>query len=161
MPPPPGETHIDELHDIGFALAKSALLISALSDGTHNGIEMALTKDLKDACSEEDRIAFEEAAQLFFCKKKITGLTEHGSEMGIALTTGQKSAWCVKSKAEITDAWQQIFERRRLQERDDTAPINDPHVLRNMYTDWMNHWLSTELTQGQTRSAVVIFRSTS
>ena len=139
----------DVLHDIGFALAKSALLITALTGITPNCIDMAMSKELKGAFSEEDRTALEEAAQLFFCKKKSTGVAEHGSKFGVKPAASSKSALCLKSKAEISQAWQQIFERRRLQEVDDTVPINDPDVRTSMWNEWMNDFIQNELSHEQ------------
>ena len=55
----------------------------------------------------------------------------------------------MKSKKEISDAWNLIFERRRLAEKDDQIAIFDREVLKGMYTAWMNEWIATGLTVEQ------------
>ena len=48
----------------------------------------------------------------------------------------------LKSSAQIEQAWQRIFERRRLGEPDDRCAINDPDRLAKMWVAWQNDELS-------------------
>jgi hypothetical protein len=132
---------------IGLALAISASAIQTVPDAVRNCVNVAMEKEFEGLCTEDDRLALEDAAQQLFYKKKDTGVPEHGSKAGVK--PQERSAWCLKSKSEVTEAWQQIFERRRLEENDDTAAISDPDVLSRMFTEWMNEWISRELTQQQ------------
>jgi hypothetical protein len=142
------DEHIDH---IGRALVISASATLPVSDGMRKLIGAAIEKDFEDLCTKDERLALEEAAQLFFCKKKDTGVPEHGSKAGVK--PQHKSAWCLKSKTECADAWQLIFERRRLEENDDTAAISDPDVLSRMFTAWMDEWIARELTLEQRKRA--------
>ena len=156
---PEEETPTDERHErhtdhIGFALANSALRIHRRYNAEicyysqlQICIDAGMDTAFEDLCTKEDRKIIETAAEDFFCKKKDTGVPEHGRKAGVK--PQQKSASVLKSKSEVTEAWQQIFERRRLQERDDTAAISNPRVLARMYTDWMNEWIPNHLTQAQ------------
>ncbi len=49
------------------------------------------------------------------------------------------------------EVWEAILARRRLQEPDDRAPIQDQDVLARMYTSWMHEWLRDSLTDWEKR----------
>ena len=89
--------------------------------------------------------------QLFCCKKKDQGATQYdkGSKQGPP-ANAPRLAWCLinKSKQEIAEAWQFIFERRWLQEPRDDEPISDPFVRGN-YPDGMHEFLKRDLTPEQ------------
>ena len=68
--------------------------------------------------------------------------------------SGQQEAFCprrFKSAAEMEEAWQRTFERRRLAEPDDSCGIDDRDMLSNMWIAWQVDWLARELTQEQRR----------
>jgi len=135
--------HFDELHALGFALAKSASLLHdfSTSSGSRNCIDAAWMKPMMGACSEADRVALNTCATNFFLRKKVlqsTHTKSHGDQARV-----------LKSSAEIHDSWKLIFERRRLAERDDRQSIEDPHQLGEMWTAWQRDWFDKNLRPEQ------------
>ena len=135
--------HFDELHALGFALAKSASLLREFStlSGSRNCIDAAWMKPMTGACSEADREALNACLTNFFTRQKVLQSTH--------TKTPSDQARVLKSSTEIHDAWQLIFERRRLTERNDRQRIEDPHQLGDMWTAWQRDWFAKNLTPGQ------------
>ena len=55
----------------------------------------------------------------------------------------------LKSSAKIEEAWQCIFDRRRLGEPDDRRGIDDPDRLASMWVAWQRVWFASQLTPEQ------------
>ena len=149
------EEHYEELNALGLALAKTASLLPTFSTaiGSRDSLDAAALKSMQGACTEKDRQALEEAVQMFFCKKKNESAIQHGGKQRTRPTCDTpKSAWCFKSPDEINDAWQTMFRKRRLQEPNDNAPINNSNARKEMYNRWMKEFIANELTAEQRKN---------
>jgi hypothetical protein len=150
--PLPADEHGEEVQALGFALAKSALLVPqfATSDGPRNCLDASVLNTIVGACSKEDKVVLEEAVNRFFTERSDAGATEHGAKRG-KRPTGVKAAYRLKSKEAIIKAWEIILEKRREVEPRDCEPIKDPNILGGLYMKWMDEWLKENLTAEQTR----------
>ena len=135
--------HFDELAAIGFALATSASLFPQFSthDGSRNCIGAAWMKPMTGACTEADREALNSGATMFFTRRPVLQSTPPREN--------KDHARILKSSAEIKEAWQLIFEKRRLGEPDDRRSIEDPKQLASMLRTWQTEWFAKELTSAQ------------
>ena len=93
------------------------------------------------ACSLEEIRAIFSCMDSFFLERPVLEST--------ASTTNPAPARILKSSDEIKAAWQEILDRRRVEEKDDTAPIVDPERLKRMFKTWMNDFLREKLTAEQ------------
>ena len=96
---------------------------------------------MRNVCSEEDIQAFTYCMESFFLKRPVRQST--------ASTTDSVPAQTLKSAEEIKAVWTEILNRRRLEEEDDTAPINDSTRLQKMHAKWLRDFLENELTAEQ------------
>ena len=135
--------HFDELAAIGFALAKSASLLPEFATHARSGncIDAAWMKPMTGACTETDRAALNSCMTALFTRKPVLQSTPPRQN--------NDHARILKSPAQIQEAWQLIFERRRLGEPDDRSSIEDPEQLAKMWTTWQREWFAKELTPAQ------------
>ena len=133
----------DEIRSIGFALAKSLALLPEfiLPKDSKNGIDSASVDTMRNVCSEEDIQVLTYCMESFFLKRPVRQST--------APTTDGVPAQTLKSAEEIKAAWTEILARRRLEEEDDTAPINDSTRLKKMHAKWLQDFLDNKLTAEQ------------
>ena len=138
-----GAKHFDELGAIGFALAKSASLLPEFSTCAHSRdcINAAWMKPMTGACTEADKDALMTCMMMFFTRKPVLQSTPPRQN--------SDHARVLKSQTEIQEAWQLIFERRRLVEPDDRQSIGDPEQLAKMWTTWQREWFAKQLTEAQ------------
>ena len=115
----------DEIRSIGFALAQSLALLPGFSlpKKCRNCIDSASIDVMRNVCSEEDIQAFTYCMESFFLKRPVLQST--------ASTTDSVPAQTLKSAEEIKAVGTEILNRRRLEEEDDTAPINDSTRLKS------------------------------
>ena len=133
----------DEIRSIGFALAQSLALLPefALPKKSKNCIDSAAVDVMRNVCSEEDIQALTYCMESFFLKRLVLQST--------ASTTDDVPAQTLKSAEEIRAVWTEILTRRRLEEEDDTAPINDSTRLKEMHANWLQDFIDNELTAEQ------------
>ena len=138
-----GAKHFDELGAIGFAPAKSASPLQEFSTcaDSRDCIDAAWMKPMTGACTEADKDALMTCMTMFFTRKPVLQSTPPRQN--------SDHARVLKSQTEIQEAWQLIFERRRLVEPDDRQSIGDPDQLANMWTTWQREWFAKELTKAQ------------
>ena len=96
---------------------------------------------MRNVCSEKDIQTLTKCMESFFLKRPVLESTDS--------TTNPAPARILKSSDEIKAAWQEILDRRRVEETDDTAPIVDPERLKRMFKTWMNDFLRDGLTAEQ------------
>ena len=133
----------DDIRSIGFALAQSLALLPefALPKKCKDCIDSTSVDFMRNFCSEEDIQALTCCMESFFLKRPVRQST--------APTTDGVPAQTLKSAEEIKAAWTEILARRRLEEKDDTAPINDSTRLKKMHAKWLQDFLDNELTAEQ------------
>ena len=119
----------DEINSIGFALAKSLALLPefTLPKNCKNCIDSASVDFMRNVCSEEDIQALTYCMESFFLKRPVRQST--------ASTIDGAPAQTLKSEEEIKAVWTEILARRRSEEEDDTAPINDSTRLKKMHAN--------------------------
>ena len=114
----------DEINSIGFALAKSLALLPefTLPKNCKTCIDTASVDVMRNVCSERDIQALTHCMKSFFLKRPVLQST--------ASTIDGVPAQTLKSAEKIKAVWTEILDRRRLEEEDDTAPINDKTRLK-------------------------------
>ena len=144
--------HFDELATLGFALAKSASLLSefatqvtqtlpAMSLNARDCMEGAWMKPMTGVCTEADRESLNACMKVFFTKKKQTRQP--------VSKEAEVEARVFKTPDQIKEAWDLIFGQRRLFEPNDKQGIEDPEQLAEMWTSWQKDWIKKNATDKQ------------
>ena len=85
---------------------------------------------MRGACTREERIALQQCVYQFFTRRPVLQSTPSRQDA--------KAARVLKSSNEIAKAWQEIMDRRRLEEANDRCAIKDKPKLKRMHNTWMN-----------------------
>ncbi len=133
------EELLSDLQTVGFALAKCAVWMGRKAI---NSLDVVWTRTMDGAVDADDVRILQEATELFFTRRPVVPHSTPPRE-------DKTFARTLKSPQELEEAWREILTRRRLQEPDDRAPIQDQSVLSQMYTQWMHVWMHENLTEAQ------------
>ena len=140
---------LDRLDVTAFALAKSICKwTSSLkhSDGEREreSLDGAWLETFRGRCSNEDVNGLDACVKAFLVRYPVVPGTD-----GAPPRQDKNSPPCLREDSDIQRSWEQIFERRRRQESDDSKPINDNDVLSRMWMAWQYEWLDCNLTRQQ------------
>ena len=133
----------DEISFIGYALARILAFLPEfrmLKQSTLC-IDSAASNIKRDECSKAAIESFVYCMECFFSKPPVRHST--------ASTNHAVPAPALKSTKEIKAAWKKILAQRRMEEKDDTAPINDNTRLQKMHAKWFQDFQNNELTPKQ------------
>ena len=136
-----GAEHFDELKALGFALARSQMLLLEIGNAACIDVNDTWMKQMTGACKPEDIKELKACLDNFFTRRPVLESTPPKQD--------RKQARMLKSSQEIQLAWERIFEKRRSIQPNDRLPIKNQDALASMWTEWMHNWIKTQLTDEQ------------